>query len=194
MSIVAVAGMRSTAKKYDIDQSNSLFFLFQWMLLIQIHPHTKKGNIMKGQLLDFSVQKNEGVISAADGARYSFAGSEWLGDAPPSRGVWVDFEIQGTQAMGVYPALGQVSNVLRGDKSKAATTLLCAFLGGFGAHKFYMGAWGWGLVYLLTCWLYIPFIVALVEWVRYVLMTDDEFYAKLADFQSKKPGPFSFFW
>jgi hypothetical protein len=43
MSIVAVAGMRSTAKKYDIDQSNSLFFLFQWMLLIQIHPHTKKG-------------------------------------------------------------------------------------------------------------------------------------------------------
>lgn len=96
--------------------------------------------------------------------------------------------------MGVYPASEQVSKVPRGDKSKASTTLLCAFLGGFGAHKFYMGVWGWGLVYLLTCWLYIPFIVALVEWVRYVLMTDDEFYAKLADFQSKKPGPFSVFW
>lgn len=55
-----------------------------------------------------------------------------------------------------------------------------------------MGAWGWGLVYLLTCWLYIPFIVALVEKVRYVLMTDDGFHDQLADFQSKKPGAFSF--
>ena len=60
--------------------------------------------------------------------------------------------------------------------------------------SFYMGSWGWGIVYLLTCWLYIPFIAALVEWVRIVLMSDDEFYAKLAEFQSKEPGPFGFFW
>jgi hypothetical protein len=34
---------------------------------------------MKGQILDFSVQNNEGVISGADGARYTFTGSEWKG-------------------------------------------------------------------------------------------------------------------
>ncbi len=68
------------------------------------------------------------------------------------------------------------------------------FLGGFGAHKFYMGAWGWGIVYLLTCWLYIPFLVTLVEWIRYVLMSDDEFYAKTEELYRPKPGPFSFLW
>lgn len=94
----------------------------------------------------------------------------------------------------IYQALGQASSIPRGNKSKAAVTLWGVFLGSFGAHKFYMGSWGWGVVYLVTSWLYIPFFVAMIEWVRYVLMSDDEFYSKLADFQKQKPGPFSFFW
>lgn len=149
---------------------------------------------MKGQILDFSVQKNEGVISGSDGARYTFTGAQWKGDVQPNKGMWVDFDAQGTNATGIYRALGQASSTPRGNKSKAAATLWGVFLGGFGAHKFYMGSWGWGIVYLLTCWLYVPFIVAFVEWIRYVLMSDDEFYGKFADFQSQNPGPFSFFW
>lgn len=149
---------------------------------------------MEGQILDFTVQKNEGVISAGDGKRYTFSGSEWKGDDHPNRGLRIDFDAQGSIAIGIYPALGQVSSAFRENKSKAAATLWCIFLGGFGAHKFYMGSWGWGIVYLLTCWLYIPFIVAMVEWVRYILMSDDEFHSKVADFQSRSNGPFSFFW
>ena len=149
---------------------------------------------MKGQILDFSVQKNEGAISGVDGARYSFSGSEWKADVQPSRGMSVDFDAQGGSATAIYLALGQSSSGSRGNKSKAAATLWGAFLGGLGAHKFYMGSWGWGIVYLLTSWLYIPFLIALVEWIRYVLMSDDEFYAKVDDFQRKNPGPFSFFW
>ena len=149
---------------------------------------------MKGQILDFSIQKNEGIISGEDGVRYTFPGSEWHGNAQPTRGIWVDFQASGNMASGVYGALSQSTGVSRSGKSKAALTLWGAFLGGIGAHKFYMGSWGWGLIYLLTCWLYIPFFVALVEWIRYVLMSDEEFYAKLADFQGKNPGPFSFFW
>lgn len=149
---------------------------------------------MKGQILDFSVQKNEGVISGADGSRYTFTGSEWKCDVQPSRGMRVDFDAQGTNAAGIYRALGEASGTQPGNKSKAAATLWAAFLGGFGAHKFYMGSWGWGIVYLLTCWLYIPFVIAMIEWIRYVLMSDDEFYGKVADYQSRNPGPFSFFW
>jgi len=149
---------------------------------------------MKGQILDFSVQKNEGVISGIDGARYNFVGSEWKGGLQPNRGMEVDFDAQGTHASSIYLAIGQPSSTLRGNKSKAAVTLWGIFLGGFGAHKFYMGSWGWGIVYLLLCWAYIPFLVALVEWIRYVLMTDEEFARKVADFQSKNPGPFGFFW
>lgn len=81
-----------------------------------------------------------------------------------------------------------------GQISKSTITLLGIFLGGFGAHKFYMGSWGWGIVYLLTCWLYIPFAVAMVEWIRYVLMSDDEFAKKANTFQTQELGPFGFFW
>lgn len=77
-------------------------------------------------------------------------------------------------------------------KTKAAATLWGIFLGGFGAHKFYMGSKGWGWVYLVLCWTYIPFLVAMVEWVKYVRMTDDEFYSKAENFTDK--GAFGFFW
>ncbi len=148
---------------------------------------------MKGQILDYSVQKNSGVISGSDETRYMFTGAEWKGDVPPSRGRFVDFDIKEENAVDVYLALVHAaSSTTPGSKSKAAATLWGAFLGGFGAHKFYMGSWGWGIVYLFTFWLYIPFIIALVEWIRYVLMTDDEFYNKVDDFKDK--GPFGFFW
>jgi hypothetical protein len=48
------------------------------------------------------------------------------------------------------------------------------------------------IVYLLTSWLSIPFIVAMVEWVRYVLITDDGFAQKAEAFKGR--GPFGFFW
>ena len=79
-----------------------------------------------------------------------------------------------------------------GQKSKSKATLLSIFLGGVGGHKFYMGSWGWGIVYLVTCWLWIPTIIAIVESIRYILMSDDEFAMKAATFQDK--GPFGFFW
>lgn len=149
---------------------------------------------MKGQVLDFSVQKNEGIISVADDKRYAFAGSEWRDAEQPLRGMWVDFEADGDHAKGIFRALSETTVARPRSKSKAAATLWAILLGGFGAHKFYMGSWGWGLVYLLTCWLYLPFLVAFVEWIRYVLMTDDEFYAKTESFYRQKTGPFGFFW
>jgi len=39
-------------------------------------------------------------------------------------------------------------------KSKTVALILCIFLGALGTHRFYMGAWGWGLVIIglnLTC-------------------------------------------
>lgn len=64
-----------------------------------------------------------------------------------------------------------------GNKSRIAAALLALFLGGFGVHKFYLGQIGWGFVYLIFCWTFIPAIIAFVEFIIY-LCTSDENFAK----------------
>lgn len=60
---------------------------------------------MKGKIINFSFQSNSGDIAADDGARYTFAGSEWKGEQNdvPKGGMCVDFIISGTEASSVYP-------------------------------------------------------------------------------------------
>ena len=48
-------------------------------------------------------------------------------------------------------------------KSQTTAAVLCAFLGGFGAHRFYLGPIWIGVVYLLLCWTGISGLIALVE-------------------------------
>ncbi len=77
---------------------------------------------MKGKILDFSIQTNTGIISAEDGKRYSFVGTEWKEQAVPVRGNSVDFELneQG-QATGVY--LEMVAVPVKASVSAQANTL-----------------------------------------------------------------------
>jgi len=140
---------------------------------------------MKGQVLEFSVQSNSGIISGSDGQRYKFTGAEWKAEQPPARGMSVDFEAEGGEAKAIYKALGAPGS---GSKNKIAAGLLAIFLGGLGVHKFYLGFVGPGLVYLLVntvgwvvTWLMagIPNIIlaimALVEGIIYLTKTDEEF-------------------
>jgi TM2 domain-containing membrane protein YozV len=67
-------------------------------------------------------------------------------------------------------------------KSKTVALLLCIFLGVLGAHRFYMGSWGWGLVILgldLTC-IGGP-IFALVDIIRLALMDRAEFEERYSE-------------
>lgn len=63
-------------------------------------------------------------------------------------------------------------------KSRVTAALLAFFLGGLGIHKFYCGQTGWGILYLLFCWTFVPSVVALVEGIIYLTMTDEAFNAK----------------
>ncbi len=48
-------------------------------------------------------------------------------------------------------------------KSDVVAILLAFFLGSFGAHRFYLGENGWGILYVLFCWTFIPHLVSFVE-------------------------------
>ncbi len=67
---------------------------------------------------------------------------------------------------------------LKSEKSKIAAALLALFLGGLGIHKFYLGQGGWGILYLIFFWTFIPMIVAFFEAIILLVMSEDRFDEK----------------
>lgn len=63
-------------------------------------------------------------------------------------------------------------------KRKIIAALLAFFLGGLGAHKFYLGKVFQGIFYLLFCWTCIPSIIALIESILFLTMSESEFNRK----------------
>ena len=48
-------------------------------------------------------------------------------------------------------------------KNTTTAIILAALIGGLGAHRFYMGEIGLGIVYAVFCWTFIPALAALIE-------------------------------
>ena len=67
-------------------------------------------------------------------------------------------------------------------KSKTVALVLAIFLGALGTHRFYMGAWGWGLVILglnLTC--IGGGVFALIDAIKLAVMDKDDFQERYAE-------------
>src|SRR4051812_33025842 len=60
-------------------------------------------------------------------------------------------------------------------KDKTTAGVLGILLGGIGAHKFYLGQTGAGIMYLLFCWTMIPGIIGLIEGITYLTMQQQTF-------------------
>ncbi|ADL56505.1 TM2 domain-containing protein [Gallionella capsiferriformans] len=69
-----------------------------------------------------------------------------------------------------------MQNVVELRKNRSLAIVLALFLGGFGAHKFYLNQPGWGIAYLFFCWTFIPAIFSIVEAMIWLTKTDDEFF------------------
>ena len=84
---------------------------------------------------------------------------------------------------GMHPAAAAcprcgAPQAVAGGKSRIAAAILAFFLGGIGAHKFYLGQIGMGLLYLLFCWTFIPGIIAFIEFIILLCTSDADFNAK----------------
>jgi len=77
------------------------------------------------------------------------------------------------QCGGVQAATGGV-----GQKNRIAAIVLALLLGGFGAHKFYLGKPIQGILCVLFFWTFIPALIAFVEVIIYAFTSDQDFAAK----------------
>ena len=136
---------------------------------------------MKGRILDFSIQNSSGVISGDDGERYNFVASEWKSEKSPTNNQIVDFKVEGENAVGIY--LDQ--NISTGDqKNKIVAAVLALFLGGLGIHKFYLGCNTAGIIMLVLFFggfvllgfpTLIISVIAFIEFILYLIKSDDDF-------------------
>ena len=68
-------------------------------------------------------------------------------------------------------------------KNKTTAGLFAFFLGGIGIHKFYLNQTTAGVLYLLFSWTCIPAILAFIDAIILLTVSDDEFNAKYNDVQ-----------
>jgi TM2 domain-containing membrane protein YozV len=61
------------------------------------------------------------------------------------------------------------------NRNKWVAAALAFLFGWMGAHKFYLGQFGMGIVYLLCSWTAIPLFISLVETIMLVVASEREF-------------------
>ena len=60
-------------------------------------------------------------------------------------------------------------------KSRSIAIVFALFLGGIGAHRFYMNRPFSGVMYLLFCWTFIPALLSILEIIGYLCISDEDF-------------------
>lgn len=72
-------------------------------------------------------------------------------------------EIQFMQTMTAEQRMLFQSQYSAAKKSGTTGVLLALLLGGLGAHHFYLGRVGLGILYVVLCWTFLPALVAVIE-------------------------------
>jgi len=83
-----------------------------------------------------------------------------------------DDGIQNLKSKPLQPAIN------KSIKNKTLAAILALFLGGLGIHKFYLGKTAAGILYLLFCWTLIPAILAFVDFLILIFMSENNFNVK----------------
>ncbi len=78
-------------------------------------------------------------------------------------------------------------------KSKGRVALFALLLGGVGAHKFYLGNWGIGIVFIVSIFILpmLSLIIGVIEGIRLFTLSEKQFDEK---YNYKKVKPFQVIW
>lgn len=153
---------------------------------------------MRGQVLGVDSRTGDGIVTGEDGRRYSFKPLDWAARGEPAIGMEVDFETHESRALSIFPVPGTSPPPVAAqpprfepdalDRNRFIAALLAFLIGPLGIHRFYLGRIGSGIAMLvLTCTvigLFITLPWALIDMIRYLVMSDREF----ADRYARKPG------
>ena len=60
-------------------------------------------------------------------------------------------------------------------RNKTVAGLLAIFLGGFGAHYFYLGMFVKGILSLIFCWTFIPGMIGVIVGIIYLVESEENF-------------------
>lgn len=63
-------------------------------------------------------------------------------------------------------------------KSRITAAMLALFVGGIGIQHFYLGNISKGVLSIVFSWTYIPAIIGVIDFIRFLTMSDDEFNLK----------------
>ncbi len=127
-----------------------------------------------------------GIKELIEGDVIDMTSPEWLQAIIPFNDV--------LDVLGVYPCFETLVPqlilllitlmifLMQGWKEKRHTEagILAIVLGGLGIHKFYLGKYGKGLLYVAFCWTFIPALLSIAEGIHYLTQTQEQFEAELA--------------
>ena len=146
---------------------------------------------MRGQVLGVDPRTGEGIVAGQDGQRYRFAPDDWAHRGEPAIGIEVDFEAANDRALSVFPmptapgprrAVPPAAAVPANDRNKYVAAVMAFVIGTLGIHRFYLGRTGSGIVMLVLSITVIGLVIsapwALVDMIRYLMMSDEEFAAR----------------
>lgn len=78
----------------------------------------------------------------------------------------------------MYAPTSSLVSVSPNGRNKVVAALLALFFGWLGVHKFYLGHPTVGMIYLLFCWTFIPAILAFLEFIAFLMISNEDFNKK----------------
>lgn len=86
------------------------------------------------------------------------------------------------RSSGMFPLLSvpliTLVNKIFPMKDKTTAGILALLLGALGVHRFYLSQPGYGILYLLFCWTFVPVVVSIIDGIIFLTMDVDAFNKK----------------